>query len=204
MMGVEEIVQKIREDANKEAEEIINKAKMEAEKILEEAKKEAEKRRNEILKKGEKEAEMIKNRIIAEAKLEVRKKILMKKEELIEKAVKKLKEELIKVPERENYRDLLVKLIVDGVVAVGSEEVVVDLNKRDYETLDINSLWEIEKEIERVTNRSVVVRKGGIVDIVGGAIVRDREGSKICNNSLEAIFERNLGNIRAKIAEVLF
>jgi len=203
-MGVEEIVQKIREDANKEAEEIINKAKMEAEKILEEAKKEAEKRRNEILKKGEKEAEMIKNRIIAEAKLEVRKKILMKKEELIEKAVKKLKEELIKVPERENYRDLLVKLIVDGVVAVGSEEVVVDLNKRDYETLDINSLWEIEKEIERVTNRSVVVRKGGIVDIVGGAIVRDREGSKICNNSLEAIFERNLGNIRAKIAEVLF
>ena len=203
-MGVEEIVQKIREDANKEAEEIINKAKMEAEKILEEAKKEAEKRRNEILKKGEKEAEMIKNRIIAEAKLEVRKKILMKKEELIEKAVKKLKEELIKVPERENYRDLLVKLIVDGVVAVGSEEVVVDLNKRDYETLDINFLWEIEKEIERVTNRSVVVRKGGIVDIVGGAIVRDREGSKICNNSLEAIFERNLGNIRAKIAEVLF
>ena len=203
-MGVEEIVQKIREDANKEAEEIINKAKMEAEKILEEAKKEAEKRRNEILKKGEKEAEMIKNRIIAEAKLEVRKKMLRKKEKLIERAIKKLEEELVELPEKENYRDLLVKLIVDGAVAVDSGEVVVDLNRRDYETLDINSLWEIEKEIERVANRSVVVRKGSIVDIVGGAIVKDRDGLKICNNSLEAIFERNLENIRAKIAEVLF
>jgi len=147
---------------------------------------------------------MIKNRIIAEAKLEVRKKMLRKKEELIERAIKKLEEELVELPEKENYRDLLVKLIVDGAVAVDSGEVVVDLNRRDYETLDINSLWEIEKEIERVANRSVVVRKGSIVDIVGGAIVKDRESSKICNNSLEAIFERNLENIRAKIAEVLF
>jgi len=203
-MGVEEIVSKILEDANKEAEEIKKKAQLEAEKILEEARKEAERRRNEILKKGEKEAEMIKNRIIAEAKLEVRKKMLRKKEELIERAIKKLEEELVELPEKENYRDLLVKLIVDGAVAVDSGEVVVDLNRRDYETLDINSLWEIEKEIERVANRSVVVRKGSIVDIVGGAIVKDRESSKICNNSLEAIFERNLENIRAKIAEVLF
>jgi len=203
-MGVEEIVSKILEDANKEAEEIKKKAQLEAEKILEEARKEAERRRNEILKKGEKEAEMIKNRIIAEAKLEVRKKMLRKKEELIERAIKKLEEELVELPEKENYRDLLVKLIVDGAVAVDSGEVVVDLNRRDYETLDINSLWEIEKEIERVANRSVVVRKGSIVDIVGGAIVKDRDGLKICNNSLEAIFERNLENIRAKIAEVLF
>ncbi|MBW9224035.1 V-type ATP synthase subunit E [Methanothermococcus sp. SCGC AD-155-E23] len=203
-MGVEEIVSKILEDANKEAEEIIKKAQMEAEKILEEAKKEAERRKSEILKKGEKEAEMIKNRIISEAKLEVRKKMLRKKEELIEMAIKKLREELMKLPERENYRDLLIKLIVDGAVAVGSEEVVVDLNKRDYEMLDIKTLWEIEKEIERLTNRSVIVRRGSTVDIVGGAIVKDRSGSKICDNSLEAIFERNLEHIRAKIAQVLF
>jgi len=203
-MGVDEIVSKIREDANKEAEEIINKAQLEAEKILEEAKREAERRKNEILKKGEKEAEMIKNKIIAEAKLEVRKKILMKKEELIEKAIKKLKEDVMKLPEKENYRDLLIKLIVDGAVAVDSEEVVVDLNKRDYEILDIKTRWEIEKEIEKLTNKLVIVRRGSIVDIVGGAIVKDGSGSKICNNSLEAIFERNLGNIRAKIAEVLF
>ena len=203
-MGVEEIVSKILEDANKEAEEIIKKAQMEAEKILEEAKKEAERRKSEILKKGEKEAEMIKNRIISEAKLEVRKKMLRKKEELIEMAIKKLREELMKLPERENYRDLLIRLIVDGAIAVGSEKVAVDLNKRDYEILDIKTLWEIEKEIERLTKRPVIVRRGTTVDIVGGAIVRDIDGTKICDNSLEAIFERNLENIRAKIAQVLF
>ena len=204
-MGVDEIVSKIREDANREAEEIKNNAKAEAEKILEEAKKEAEKRKNEILKKGEKDAEMIKNRIIAEAKLKVRKKMLIKREELIEKAVKKLREDLIKLPEREEYSNtLLIKLIVEGIMAIGEEEVIIDLNKRDYEMLNSNVMWAIESEMEKLLNKPVIVRKGNIVDIIGGCIVKNKDGSKVCNNSLEAVFERNLENIKGKIAELLF
>jgi len=203
-MGVDEIISKIREDANREAEKIKDEAQIEANKILEDAKKEAEKRKNEILKKGEKEAEMIKNRIIAEAKLEVRKKMLMKREELIEKAVKKLKEDLIKLPEKEDYSTLLFKLIIEGIIAVGEEEIILDLNKRDYETIDSKVIWAIESEMEKLFNKPVIVRKGNIVDIIGGCIVKNKDGSKICNNSLEAVFERNLENIKGKIAEVLF
>jgi len=203
-MGVDEIISKIREDANREAEKIKDEAQIEANKILEDAKKEAEKRKNEILKKGEKEAEMIKNRIIAEAKLEVRKKMLMKREELIEKAVKKLKEDLIKLPEKEDYSTLLFKLIIEGIIAVGEEEIILDLNKRDYEMLNSKVIWAIESEMEKLFNKPVIVRKGNIVDIIGGCIVKNKDGSKICNNSLEAVFERNLENIKGKIAEVLF
>ena len=203
-MGVDEIISKIREDANREAEKIKDEAQIEANKILEDAKKEAEKRKNEILKKGEKEAEMIKNRIIAEAKLEVRKKMLMKREELIEKAVKKLKEDLIKLPEKEDYSTLLFKLIIEGIIAVGEEEIILDLNKRDYETIDSKVIWAIESEMEKLLNKPVIVRKGNIVDIIGGCIVKNKDGSKVCNNSLEAVFERNLENIKGKIAEVLF
>ncbi|HIQ39294.1 MAG TPA: V-type ATP synthase subunit E [Methanothermococcus okinawensis] len=203
-MGVDEIVSKILEDANKEAEKIKDEAQVEASKILEDARKEAEKRKNEILKKGEKEAEMVKNRIIAEAKLKVRKKMLIKREELIEKAVKKLKEDLMKLPEKEEYNTLLLKLIIEGIVAIGGEEVVIDLNKRDYETIDSKVMWTIESEMEKLLNKPVIVRKGDIVDIVGGCIVKTKDGSKICNNSLEAIFERNLENIKGKIAELLF
>ena len=165
-MGVDEIIPKIREDANREAEKIKDEAQIEANKILEDAKKEAEKRKNEILKKGEKEAEMIKNRIIAEAKLEVRKKMLMKREELIEKAVKKLKEDLIKLPEKEDYSTLLFKLIIEGIIAVGEEEIILDLNKRDYETIDSKVIWAIESEMEKLFNKPVIVRKGNIVDII--------------------------------------
>jgi len=203
-MGAEEIVSKILEDAKREAEKITKEARLEAEKILEDAKKEAEKRKNDILKKGEKEAEMVKNRIIAEAKLEVRKKKLMKREELIEMAVKKLKGDLIKLPEKEEYSTLLFKLIIEGIIAIGEEEVVIDLNEKDYKTLDSKVMWAIESEMEKLLNKPVIVRKGNIVDIIGGCIVRNKDGSKICNNSLEAVFERILENIKGKIAELLF
>jgi len=204
MMGVDEIVSKILEDANKEAEKIKEDAQVEASKILDDARKEAEKRKNEILKKGEKEAEMVKNRIIAEAKLKVRKKMLIKREELIEKAIKKLREDLIKLPEKEEYNTLLLKLIIEGIVAIGEEEVFIDLNKRDYEIIDSKIMWTIESEMGKLLNKPVIVRKGNIVDIVGGCIVKSKNGSKICDNSLEAVFERNLENIKEKIAELLF
>ncbi|GBF36039.1 V/A-type H+/Na+-transporting ATPase subunit E [Methanofervidicoccus abyssi] len=204
MMGVDEIVSKILEDANKEAEKIKEDAQVEASKILDDARKEAEKRKNEILKKGEKEAEMVKNRIIAEAKLKVRKKMLIKREELIEKAIKKLREDLIKLPEKEEYNTLLLKLIIEGIVAIGEEEVFIDLNKRDYEIINSKIMWTIESEMGKLLNKSVIVRKGNIVDIVGGCIVKSKNGSKICDNSLEAVFERNLENIKEKIAELLF
>ncbi|WP_131006820.1 V-type ATP synthase subunit E family protein [Methanofervidicoccus abyssi] len=203
-MGVDEIVSKILEDANKEAEKIKEDAQVEASKILDDARKEAEKRKNEILKKGEKEAEMVKNRIIAEAKLKVRKKMLIKREELIEKAIKKLREDLIKLPEKEEYNTLLLKLIIEGIVAIGEEEVFIDLNKRDYEIINSKIMWTIESEMGKLLNKSVIVRKGNIVDIVGGCIVKSKNGSKICDNSLEAVFERNLENIKEKIAELLF
>jgi len=144
-MGVDKIKSKILEDAKAEANKIISEAKGEEAKILEKAKEEAEKRKAEILKRGEKEAEMTKSRIISEAKLEANKKLLEAKEEIIEMAINKLKEELAKLPEQSDYKDKLIKLIKDGAVSLGGGELVVRLNKRDLDLIEDSTLWNLER-----------------------------------------------------------
>jgi len=203
-MGVDKIKSKILEDAKAEANKIISEAEEEKAKILEKAKEEAEKRKAEILKKGEKEAEMTKSRIISEAKLEAKKKLLKAKEEIIEMAIKKLREELTKLPEQPDYKDKLIKLIKEGAVSLGGGELVVRLNKKDMALIDDSTLWNLEKEIENITKKVTVLKKGEPVDIIGGCIIETADGLKSLDNSLEAIFNRNLNIIRLKITEKLF
>ncbi|ENN96081.1 H+transporting two-sector ATPase E subunit [Methanocaldococcus villosus KIN24-T80] len=203
-MGIEKIKEKILEDAKNEVRKIIAEAEEERKKILEEAKKEAERRKEQILKKGEKEAEMIKNRIIAEAKLEAKKMILKTKEELIEKAIVKLREDLLKYPESNEYKEKLIKLIMDGAIALGGGEILVRLNERDDKLIDAQVLWNLEKTIEDMTGKVTILKKGKPVNIIGGCILESSDGFKVLDNSLEAIFDRNLPNIRSKVMEILF
>jgi V/A-type H+-transporting ATPase subunit E len=203
-MGVDKIKAKILEDAKAEANKIISEAEEEKAKILEKAKEEAEKRKAEILKRGEKEAEMTKSRIISEAKLEAKKKLLEAKEGIIEMAINKLKEELVKLPEQPEYKDKLINLIKDGAVSLGGGELIVRLNSRDMGLIEDSTLWNLEKEIESITKKVTVLKKGDPVDIIGGCIIETADGLKSLDNSLEAIFNRNLNVIRARITEKLF
>ncbi len=203
-MGVDKITSKILEDANKEKEEILAKAREEAEKILEQARKEAEEKKSSILKRGEKEAEMTYNRILAEARLQAKRKLLEEREKLIQMALDKLREDLEKVPERDDYKDILLKLIVEGVFAIGGGELYIHLNERDYGLLTDETLWAIENEAEERLKKATIIRRGEPVDIIGGCIVKTVDGAKMYDNSLEAVFERNIDSIRTKVAEIIF
>jgi len=60
------------------------------------------------------------------------------------------------------------------------------------------------KEVENATNKVTVLKKGEPVDITGGCIIETADGLKSLDNSLEAIFNRNMNEIRARITEKLF
>ncbi len=203
-MGADKITSKILDDAKKTADEIKSEAQREANSILEKAKSEAEIKKQNILKKGEKEAEMIKNRIIAEARLSAKKKMLEERENILNMAIEKLEEDLIKLPQKDNYKDVLLKLIIEGVISVGGGELVLELNEKDLKLIDDSTLWAIEKEMEDRLKKSTILKKGKPVDIIGGCIVKTADNLKVCDNSLESVFERNLESIRAKVAELLF
>jgi V/A-type H+-transporting ATPase subunit E len=203
-MGADKITSKILEDANKTANEIKSGAQKEAESILQKAKEEAELKKQNILKKGEKDAEMEYNRIIAEARLNAKKKMLEERENLIKMAIEKLEKDLAKLPEKDDYKDVLLKLIVEGVFSVGGGELILQLNEKDYKLISDDALWAIEKEAEEKLRKTTILKRGAPVDIIGGCIIKTVDESKVYDNSLESVFERNLESIRAKVAELLF
>lgn len=203
-MGAEKITSKILDDAKKKADEIISEAQKEADSILEKARTDAEKRKQNILKKGEKDAEMTRKRIIADTKLSAKKRMLEERENILKMAIEKLEEDMLKLPQKESYKDVLLKLIINGVISVGGGELTLHLNKRDLELIDDSTVWAIEKEMEEVLKKVTILKKGETVDIVGGCIVKTADQLKVCDNSLESVFNRNLEAIRAKIAEMLF
>ncbi|WP_423791932.1 V-type ATP synthase subunit E [Methanocaldococcus indicus] len=198
-MGIDKIKSKILEDATAEANKIIEEAKKEKEEILKKAEEEAKKRKEEILKRGEKEAELLKNRIIAEAKLEAKKKLLKAREEIIEKAIEKLREDLKKLPESDKYQDILYKLTVDAINVLGEEEeYYAKINERDIELIK-----NIEKELKYEFGKNIKLNVE-TANIIGGIILENIERTKLVDNSLEAVFERKLPEIRIKIVEKLF
>ncbi len=198
-MGVDKIKNKILEDADIQVKKILEEAEKEKEEILKKAEEEANKRYEEIIKRGEKEAEMVYNRIIAEAKLEAKKKLLKAKEKIIEKAIQKIKEDLFKLPEKPEYRDKLYKLTVEAIELLGEEDsYIAKINKRD-----INLLKEIQNELKYDFGKNITL-KVETVDIIGGIILQTIDKTKEVDNSLEAIFERKLPEIRIKLSEKLF
>ncbi|OGC05918.1 hypothetical protein A2230_00210 [candidate division WOR-1 bacterium RIFOXYA2_FULL_36_21] len=83
-MALSDIENKIKQDTNIEAENIISEAKSQAMQIIKEAEARAEKERDEILFSGKKEAEDLKRAFITPFKLESKKKILEEKRKILD------------------------------------------------------------------------------------------------------------------------
>ncbi len=203
-MGASEITSKILEDANSKKNEIEQLAKKEADEIIDKAKKEAELKKEKLIEKGEKEAKLVYNRILAEARLKMKKEALNERENLINTALNKLREELVEVPEKDNYKDILIKYIKDGISALNSNEVFVQLTEKDSKLISDSDLWNLEKEIEKDSKIVIIIKRKINNNIIGGAIIESADGTKICDNSLEAVFDRNIDTIRANVASLLF
>ena len=135
---------------------------------------------------------------------ESKKKMLEERENLIKMAIEKLEKDLAKLPEKDEYKDVLLKLIVEGVFSVGGGELILQLNERDYKLINDDTLWAIEKEAEEKLRKTTILKRGAPVDIIGGCIIKTVDESKVYDNSLESVFERNLESIRAKVADLLF
>ncbi|MCS3901166.1 V-type ATP synthase subunit E [Methanococcus voltae] len=203
-MGAEKITSKIKEDAKIKADSIVAEAQANYDATIAEAKEEAEKRKQAILRKGEKESEMAENRILADARLSSKKKLLEERENTIQMTIEKLEEDLMKLPQKDEYKDILTSMVIKGVLSIGGGELVIEMNKNDFELIGDETLWKLEKEVEEKLNIVTVLKKGEPIDIIGGCIVKSADGTKVSDNSLESTFNRNIDSVRAKIADLLF
>lgn len=215
-MGVTEIVEKIKSEANEESAKIIHEAKEKAKKELEAAIKEIEAQKKRFVEAEERRGIEEKERIVRAARQKARKLRWMAEEEMIKKTldatlkrIKSVKSEGFK---GNSYPNILGGLIKDGAIgiAAGSStgvEVEVILSEEDAAAAYIDQAM-LKNLTDEISNDSGVNVQLSLSDervkSAGGVIVRRKDGEIEVNNTLERRMARLSTSLREEIMKTLF
>lgn len=199
---IEEYIQLIIKNAEKEAQKILEEARREANKIVEDAKKEAmekaEKRAREIL-------ESIRSRIMDEKLRRFR----GEKAKLKKSIVDRLKEKLLSEIENRirgrggvDYGDMLYRFIREAALELGSDELIISANSKDLEFIK-SRLNDIRRRLKEDIGIDVKITLGEKIDVIGGITVRTSTGDKAYTATLDSLVEQVISKNLTKIARHL-
>lgn len=213
-MGAEEIVAKIKAEANAEREKILSEAEANVRKKVEEAKKEIEAHKKAFITAEERRGAEEKERIVRAARLNARKLRWDAEEAMIAKALEEAMKRIkgIKTDgfNGNSYSDVLAGLIKDAAVSIiagGSAGVDLDVlvSEEDGDFVTSAMLKKIADELNR--ERGVKVRlslSGARLKTAGGVIVTGNEGKIAVNNTFERRIARLSSSLREDVAKALF
>jgi len=211
MNGIENIIARIEEDAQKEVNEILARAQAEANAISAKYTEMAKAESDAILEKGRKSAEDRTLRLQGVAGLDARKMLLKTKQEMIELSFREAEEKLNALS-GEDYVETLARLAVKAT-QTGNEEIILSASDRDKYGKDVvsraNSLLNEDEGIARIiTAAGKKLRGEGIKlsdevrEISGGLILKD--GDLEVDASFKTIVNQMRDTLSGDVAAILF
>ncbi len=195
-MALEDIIKKIGEDAQSEADSLLSLARSEAEAIREKARKQADELRSEMMQKAKARAKEHADRVRVLAGLDERKDALREKKRLIEDAFAKAEDKIRNLPPEE-HRAFLKPLILSAVES-GSEEIIPPSEHRNLFTPEF--VKSLNDELGSQKGRLRLSDESG--EFSGGFILR--EGNKETNLTLESLVASQRDRLETLIANILF
>lgn len=201
--SMELIKNKIISDSQLKAKKIIEKAEKDYRKALEEFKQEVKRKYDFLIDSAENEAKQIIERKTAETKVYVKRLLLDKKEELLQKTFMKALDKLKNTVKTERYQSFLENLIYATAKQMGGGDLEVLTNKGSK--VNSTALQKISAKLSKELNTKTSIKLcKEDIKTIGGVILRNREGNIEINNTLEAILDGAKTSMRSKVAEILF
>jgi len=195
--SVNEICEQIREDGKREVDSILDKAGRTADGIMEKARTEGEKAAQEIMKDAEAKAQAIKKKILSSVALEAKREKLRLREELFEEVISLVKEKLARLRESKRYPEVLARLALEAIEALGRNEVTVYADRRDIELVRDEVVPAI---IGKVKEKGIAVDSITVSElerqVLGGLMVGATGGNVIYDNTFESRIYRMENDIR--------
>ncbi|RLI08672.1 hypothetical protein DRO24_00825 [Candidatus Bathyarchaeota archaeon] len=188
--------------------EILAEAEREAKRIRRAAEEEAKRIKGE----AEKAAKLIidrrlraaRERILGEAEMEGRRKLMEAREEMVsrvfEEATKRIENLINDEERRDEYLEILSKLIAEAVERIGGSEFIISANERDLELLKRN-LGKIRRSLPSRELKLTLSEEP--IECLGGVIVESGDRLKVYNNTLDGRLLRVRRLLSAKVAERL-
>lgn len=191
-MGVKEIVEKIKSEAEAEYKKIIEEARAQANEKLRQALKEAENEANCILENARRQLEMEKQRMEITLRLDLQKRRLSVQKRLVDEVFENVKRKIVSMPD-ERYFEFLTGVLAPVDI---SGDVEIILNKRDRQRIG-NRLVDYFKK--KGVNASLSKEDA---QMAGGVILK--RGKMRLDFSLELLLEQWREALEGEVIKKLF
>ncbi len=187
--AVERIIEKIREDVRWKIDEIERDAEEKIERIKREEYARWEREREKMEHDAEREVEGIKSLIISRANLEGKRELMDSREEVMNKVIEAIKRN---ARNTEGYMKYIEEKVKEARSVFGEEFVVLCIPEDKAK---------VDEIVSRIAPRAKI--EMGAVKY-GGIVVKDVQGVKSIDYSIEALVGRKINDIRKMIVNRLF
>lgn len=194
----------------KQRNERVEKAEERAREILESAQEEVERIKDESEKQifsliGS-ELRASRDRILGRAELEGRRGLMDARQRVLshvyDEVSKRLKDISDGKDKKVDYSEILLNLITEAAMAIGSEELIVSANESDLKYLRKN-LGNINAKLKATLGECTMKLADESIDVIGGVVIRNSDGTKTYHNTLDGRLESVKTKFSAQVAEIL-
>ena len=187
--ALEQTIDKILHQTEKEIESSINSALSDSHQSLDDAIPKLEQEFDKIVADGKKEADKIEKQIIGGADIEARNKQLIALEDSVDKVFTKALDQIANNERSGDYANLIKSLLDESTQILGTTEVTVFTNSKDRDVVQSALSGYPGSELSSDT-----------IECLGGVIIKSKDGSMTFENTLDARIERMKPLIRKEIA----
>jgi V/A-type H+/Na+-transporting ATPase subunit E len=150
-----------------------------------------------IIDAARKQADNLKRQVIGSTRLNARNKQLLLVEAAVNEVFEKAKVALRSVGKDENYKQLMNRLLEEGLSAIGKDDMIVECSKTDMELVKkLTAFSDRQKKIKLTLSEKPI-------DAIGGVRVRSADLSLTYDGTLDSRIERLKPLIRKSIVQML-
>lgn len=150
-----------------------------------------------IIDAARKQADNLKRQVIGSTRLNARNKQLLLVEAAVNEVFEKAKVALRSVGKDENYKQLMNRLLDEGLSAIGKDDMIVECSKTDMELVKkLTAFSDRQKRIKLTLSEKPI-------DAIGGVRVRSADLSLTYDGTLDSRIERLKPLIRKSIVQML-
>jgi len=193
-MAVQDILKKIKADAETNASEIVAEGKAAGEKVLSEARTNVAAHKEKLLARARQHADEERNRILTLARLAANRELLTEKQALIDRVFDETRKSILGM-DVGKYRELM-RGFLEANVDTGNEAVIIDENES---RIDQAFLDEVSRSLGRGNGLKLSDERR---QIQGGFILH--EGMVETNCTLDTILGDVRERVETEVASILF
>jgi V/A-type H+/Na+-transporting ATPase subunit E len=197
VQDIEMLERAILTEARDEAEQIKAQAKEKVEAIRKRAQEQAEQESKAVLARAREDTERLRSQAIATAQLKARSLELAKREELLDRVFKTVRERLAEIEKRPDYDQIATLLLREALVQLRVSKAQIKADKTTKAILEKKALREISKELNGDFTFTGTLEEGT------GVFIEAADGKLNYDNTLETRLNRLEGTLRSAVHKVL-